>query len=260
MTTYHVCTSKDWIKREIQAQGPDAVLTEKGLTLEQAFAVIDAIPTTNIPATDCNNYNEHGVCQGHPSPVCASFLGDDEADDDDDAARLHIEADLDYWVSVGKDRYPSGTRVRVRTSGERDPRLTYLIAALYKLGLEDLSGARGAVQAFLAELGDDPNDHDDVHELDLPPGCTGPHPYGDGLFCIKDATGADYVWAAMHPVAAIRSAWAQFQRMHGATVYRRAKTARPDRLESVLGDATPEQIDKAMEALVGNKPEIEDPS
>lgn len=57
--------------------------------------------------------------------------------------------------------------------------------------------------------------------MSLPPGCTGPHDYGDGLFYIKDATGADYIWGATH-VAAIRSAWAQFGRTHGATVYKRS--------------------------------------
>lgn len=53
-------------------------------------------------------------------------------------------------------------------------------------------------------------------ESELPPGCTGPHAYADGaLFCIKDASGADYVWGATHPGAATRSAWAQYARMHG---------------------------------------------
>lgn len=57
----------------------------------------------------------------------------------------------------------------------------------------------------------------------LPPGCTGPHEY-DGLWAVKDASGANFVWGATHPVAAIRSSWNQFLKTHGVTVYSRLRT------------------------------------
>lgn len=150
-TTIHSHAEKDWVKRELREHGPDAVFSEKGMTLEQALAFVDDYPTEYLPVGRCDARDARGVCLGHEPPPHVSFPTDDEPETDD-SIRLHVMADLDYYVSVGRGHRPPFDGFRACTSGARDHRVTFLVAALYKLGRGDLDGAVAAANAFIEEV------------------------------------------------------------------------------------------------------------
>jgi len=67
--------------------------------------------------------------------------------------RLHILGVLDYYVSVGPGiRLPMGESVRARTSGERDPCVTMLIATLWRYGKGDYEGAAACARTFIEQM------------------------------------------------------------------------------------------------------------
>lgn len=153
-TIIHTQAEKEWLKREIRKYGPDAVLSQQGLTLEDALQLVDDCPTEFVPIGDsCDNRDERGVCRGHrqPEQPFVSFVTDDEPESED-AVRMHILAADDYWISVSRGERPPMDAFRACTSGARDYRVTFLIAALYKLGRADLEGACRAAIAFVEDI------------------------------------------------------------------------------------------------------------
>lgn len=77
-----------------------------------------------------------------------SFLTDDEPEGPE-CPRLHILAADDYYLSISESERPGGATVRAATDGARDSRVTLLIAALYKLGRNDIPGAIRCAESFV---------------------------------------------------------------------------------------------------------------
>lgn len=152
-TIIHTHAEKDWVKRELRAHGAASVFGREDLTLEQALQLVDDCPTEFIPVGRCEDRDERGICRGHETPQNRVSFCTDDAPDDDDAVRLHILALDDYYVSIGPGHTPPfDDGFRACCSGARDPRVTFLFAALYRLGRGDLDGAVVSARAFIAEV------------------------------------------------------------------------------------------------------------
>lgn len=79
-----------------------------------------------------------------------SFQSDDEPDGPE-CSRIHVLAagNLDYYLSVSEgERLPITPSFRASTSGSKNYLLTFLVAAMWKLGNKDFKGAARAARAF----------------------------------------------------------------------------------------------------------------
>jgi len=69
-TRYHIHAEKRWVKAQIREFGVQAVLGDEiaGMTEADAMQLVDDLASKYVPVGDsCDNRDEDGVCQGHPT-------------------------------------------------------------------------------------------------------------------------------------------------------------------------------------------------
>jgi hypothetical protein len=62
--TFHCHAEKRWAKEVVRELGSGAI-GRPDLTIDQALAAIDALPSQYVPVGECDNRSPDGVCLGH---------------------------------------------------------------------------------------------------------------------------------------------------------------------------------------------------